>query len=88
MELLRADRILRSQKRIVIKPNLINTSPPPITTSVKLVAAIVEYIKAVSDAETIVAKGCGASLRNVQRICFCQCREKSRSILYFSDWRI
>ncbi len=67
MERLLADQILVSRKSIVIKPNLINTSPPPITTPVKLVIAIIEYIKTVSDAEIIIAEGCGAPLYNTDR---------------------
>lgn len=67
MELLGAGPVLGSQKRVVIKPNLVNASSPPITTPVKLVAAIVEYVKAVSNAETVVAEGCGASLYSTDR---------------------
>jgi uncharacterized protein (DUF362 family) len=67
MELLGAAPVLGSQKRVVIKPNLVNSFPPPITTSVKLVAAIVEYVKSVSDAEIVVAEGCGLPLYNTNR---------------------
>jgi uncharacterized protein (DUF362 family) len=67
MELLGAAPVLGSQKRVVIKPNLVNSSPPPITTPVKLVAAIVEYVKSVSDAEIVVAEGCGIPLYNTGR---------------------
>lgn len=67
MKVLGADRILADQKKIVIKPNLVNTSPPPITTSVRLVAAIADYVKSVSNAETIVAEGCGAPLYHTDR---------------------
>jgi uncharacterized protein (DUF362 family) len=67
MKLLGADPVLGSQKRVVIKPNLVNTSSPPITTPVELVAAIVEYVKAVSDAEIVVAEGCGAPIYSTNR---------------------
>ena len=67
MELLGAAPVLGSQKRVVIKPNLVNSSPPPITTPVKLVAAIVEYVKSVSDAEIVIAEGCGLPLYNTDR---------------------
>ncbi len=67
MEVLGADRILADQKKVVIKPNLVNTSPPPITTPVQLVAAIADYVKSVSNAETIIAEGCGAPLYNTHR---------------------
>ena len=67
MELLGAARVLSEQKRVVIKPNLVNTSPPPITTSVQLVAAIADYVESVSNAETVIAEGCGAPLYNTHR---------------------
>jgi uncharacterized protein (DUF362 family) len=67
MELLGAAPVLGSQKRVVIKPNLVNSSPPPITTSVKLVAMLVKYVASVSDAEIVVAEGCGIPLYNTDR---------------------
>jgi uncharacterized protein (DUF362 family) len=67
MGLLGADPILADQKRVVIKPNLVNTSPPPVTTPVQLVAAIADYIKSVSNAEITIAEGCGAPLYNTHR---------------------
>jgi uncharacterized protein (DUF362 family) len=67
MELLDAAQVLAEQKRVVIKPNLVNTSKPPITTPVQLVAAIAGYVKSVSNAETVIAEGCGAPLYNTQR---------------------
>jgi len=67
MELLGAGHILSSQKKVVIKPNLVNTSPPPVTTPVQLVAAIADYIKSLSNAEIIIGEGCGAPLYNTHR---------------------
>jgi uncharacterized protein (DUF362 family) len=67
MELLGAAPVLGSQKSVVIKPNLVNSSPPPITTSVKLVAMLVKYVASVSDAEIVVAEGCGIPLYNTDR---------------------
>jgi uncharacterized protein (DUF362 family) len=67
MELLGAARVLGEQKRVVIKPNLVNTSRPPITTPVQLVAAIADYVKSVSNAETVIAEGCGVPLYNTHR---------------------
>jgi uncharacterized protein (DUF362 family) len=67
MELIDVARVLGEQKRVVIKPNLVNTSPPPVTTPVQLVAVIVDYIKAVSNAEIFIAEGCGAPLYNTHR---------------------
>ncbi len=67
MEQLEAGTILGSQKRVVIKPNLVNASSPPITTPVELVTAIVEYVKTVSDAEIVIAEGCGTPLYNTDK---------------------
>jgi len=67
MELIGATQVLGEQKRVVIKPNLVNTSPPPITTPVQLVGAIVEYVKSVSNAEIVIAEGCGAPLYHTDR---------------------
>lgn len=67
MEMLGADQILAHQKKVVIKPNLVNTSPPPVTTPVQLVSAIAHYIKSVSNAEIVIAEGCGAPLYNTHR---------------------
>ena len=67
MKVLGADQILGDQKKVVIKPNLVNTSPPPVTTPVQLVAAIADYIKSVSNAEIVIAEGCGAPLYNTHR---------------------
>ena len=50
---------LREQSLIIIKPNLINDSPPPITTPVECCQAIIEFVRTCSQAEIIVAEGCG-----------------------------
>ncbi len=55
-----ADKTLSRQENILIKPNLINASPPPITTPVECVEAIAEYIRDCSKANIIIAEGCGA----------------------------
>ena len=67
MGLLGAAQVLAKQKRVVIKPNLVNTSQPPVTTPVQLVAAIADYVKSVSNAETVIAEGCGAPVYNTHR---------------------
>ncbi len=52
------------QRRIIIKPNLVEPVPPPITTPVALVAALVAYLREVAPhAELVVAEGVG-SLRH------------------------
>ena len=44
---------------ILIKPNLINSSPHPITTSPACCEAIIKYVRQYSTAEIVIAEGCG-----------------------------
>lgn len=49
------------RKKVLIKPNLVEASPPPITTPVELVASIIDYIRSKNPSiEIIVAEGCGS----------------------------
>ena len=52
-------KTLASQSAILIKPNLVNSSPHPVTTSPACCEAIVTYIRAYSDADILIAEGCG-----------------------------
>lgn len=45
--------------RIIVKPNVVNSSPPPVTTDVRCVLALVGYLKDRLDTEIIVAEGSG-----------------------------
>ncbi|MCI5212639.1 MAG: DUF362 domain-containing protein, partial [Candidatus Electrothrix sp. ATG2] len=47
-------------KTILIKPNLVETLLPPITTPVALVKCIIEYLKEHLDNPIVVGEGCGA----------------------------
>lgn len=51
--------VLRIREQILIKPNLIEARPAPVTTDVGCVQAIVAYCRNVSDASLIVADGAG-----------------------------
>ena len=68
LDLLEIGPVLTSVDRIVIKPNLVNTSPPPVTTPVELVAAIVNYARDVSNAKIVVAEGCGSPFYDTYRV--------------------
>jgi uncharacterized protein (DUF362 family) len=59
LQALGADKVLARHKCIVLKPNLIQANPPPITTDVKCVEAVVAFCRDVSDARIIVADGSG-----------------------------
>jgi len=54
-----AGRVFKRRKLIIIKPNLVNASSFPITTSADMIRALIEYIRRHSRARLVVAEGCG-----------------------------
>ena len=56
-----ADR-LPAEGLIIIKPNLTNSSPPPVTTSVDAAEAVYDYCKAHTKAEIAIGEGCGSGV--------------------------
>lgn len=54
-----AAEIIENQQAILIKPNLVNNSPYPVTTHPDCCGVIIEYIKDYSRAEIVVAEGNG-----------------------------
>jgi uncharacterized protein (DUF362 family) len=54
-----AGPLLKRQRRVLIKPNLVNASPPPVTTPVACCEAVVRYARARGVAEIVIAEGCG-----------------------------
>ena len=56
-----ADRLPR-EGLIIIKPNLTNSSPPPVTTSVEAAEAVYNYCKAHTEAEIAIGEGCGSGV--------------------------
>jgi len=59
LDAIAAHKQIALQKAILIKPNLTNNSPHPITTSPECCKAIIEYIRKYSKAEIVIAEGCG-----------------------------
>ena len=60
---------LSTEKRIIIKPNLVEPLKPPITTPVEIVAALVDYIrKRKPHLEIIIGEGCGSSSNNTMQV--------------------
>jgi uncharacterized protein (DUF362 family) len=45
---------------IILKPNLTNSAPPPVTTSVRAVEAVYRYCRAHTKAEIIIGEGTGS----------------------------
>jgi uncharacterized protein (DUF362 family) len=60
LDMIDADKKLPQQGIIIIKPNLTNSSPPPVTTSVKAVEAVYKYCKAHTKAKIVIGDGCGS----------------------------
>jgi uncharacterized protein (DUF362 family) len=59
LEAIGAPPILARQTRILIKPNLVNASPPPVTLPVAACVALVEACRRWSSAPIVVAEGTG-----------------------------
>jgi uncharacterized protein (DUF362 family) len=52
---------LHPGQQILIKPNLVETLAPPVTTSVEAVGALIDYLRSVSpDFHIIIGEGCGS----------------------------
>lgn len=54
-----AAEVFAKQTHILLKPNLINADPHPVTTPAACCEALVHYIRACSRARIVVAEGCG-----------------------------
>jgi uncharacterized protein (DUF362 family) len=54
-----ADSVFKKRKLIIIKPNLVNSTPFPVTTSPDMISTLVKYIRKHSKARLIIAEGCG-----------------------------
>lgn len=63
-----ARKTLSRQKCILIKPNLVNASQPPITTPPECCAALIDYVRSCSSAEMIIAEGCGDAQRETDQV--------------------
>ncbi|MHC4205925.1 MAG: DUF362 domain-containing protein [Planctomycetota bacterium] len=62
LDLAEAGSFLPKQDLIIIKPNLTNSSPPPVTTSVEAAEAVYHYCKAHTNAEIAIGEGCGTGI--------------------------
>ena len=63
-----APDVLKRRRRVIIKPNLVNASPFPVTTHPDMVRALVEYIRDHSKARIVLAEGCGDACLETGRI--------------------
>ena len=60
LDLLGAGAVLPGEGLIIIKPNLTNSSPPPVTTDVRMAEAIYDYCAEHTAARVVIAEGCGS----------------------------
>lgn len=60
---------LAGTKRVIIKPNLVEPLPPPITTPVELVAVLVDYLEAACPGlDILIGEGCGSATMNTMAV--------------------
>ena len=59
LDLIGAGAKLPQKGLIIIKPNLTNSSPPPVTTDVAAAEAVYNYCKLHTKAEIAIGEGCG-----------------------------
>ncbi len=61
--------LLKGYEKIIVKPNIVNSSPPPVTTDVRCVAALVDLLREALDMPIIVADGSGEgnTIRNMKK---------------------
>lgn len=51
--------VFAGQQKIILKPNLVGPFEPPITTDIRLIEALIEYIQSYTYAKIILAEGSG-----------------------------
>ena len=64
----RLQPLLADQTTILLKPNLVNTSRFPVTTSPDFCRTVITYIQACSNATIILGEGCGDSSHDTDAV--------------------
>ncbi|TIH15857.1 DUF362 domain-containing protein [Marinifilum sp. JC120] len=60
LDRIEAAEAIATENRILLKPNLVNASTPPVTTEPEFCRAVIEYVQAANpDAEIVIGEGCG-----------------------------
>ena len=54
-----AARLLNSGQPVMLKPNLVNASPHPVTTPPDFCEAVIAFVRRHTDAPIVIAEGCG-----------------------------
>ena len=68
LEKIGAGNVLSTKSEILMKPNLVTTAPPPVTTSVHCCEAILQYLLAHTSAKIIIAEGTGDAGKETHEI--------------------
>lgn len=55
-------------RRVLVKPNLVSSAPPPVTTPAECCEAVVRYALDHAPAEVVVAEGCGSPGRDTRGV--------------------
>jgi uncharacterized protein (DUF362 family) len=53
--------LLSDGRPVMLKPNLVNDSPHPVTTTPAMCEAVIAFVRRHSDAPIVIAEGCGAA---------------------------
>lgn len=59
LDKLECGEVFAQQQKIILKPNLVGPFKPPITTDVRMIEALIEYIQSYTYAKIVVAEGSG-----------------------------
>lgn len=54
-----AANLLADGRPVLLKPNLVNDSPHPVTTPTDMCAAVIDFVRRHSHASVVIAEGCG-----------------------------
>ena len=54
--------------RVLLKPNLVNASPPPVTTPAAFTAAVARWVRRRTDATITIAEGAGDAVRETPEL--------------------
>jgi uncharacterized protein (DUF362 family) len=68
MTLAGAAALLAEDRPVMLKPNLVNDSPHPVTTSPAFCEAVILFVREHTDAPVVVAEGCGDAGLNTQEV--------------------
>jgi uncharacterized protein (DUF362 family) len=68
LDLIQAGKRLATESHVLIKPNLVNASPHPVTTPAACCEAVVNYVRSNSDSEMVIAEGTGSASRETYEI--------------------